>query len=462
MQTPPYVKSPSLQQLWQWTFTPLSFLDHCAAKYGDCFIAQFSRSTPPWWFFSHPDAIADIFAQSDCFDAGRVQEFLKPSMGTTSSLLLDGAAHQRRRQLLMPPFHGERLRTYGKIMVQATEEVIQNWQYGKTLTILPELNEITIRVILKAIFGLHEGESYDQLKEVLRQFIALAVSPLIYSVSFYPKLLKRRGWWHLSAPYELLRKRVDDLLYQEIRLRRQTLDPNRPDIFTLLLLATDEAGQPLSDEEVRDELVTLLLAGHDSSSATIAWALYWIHTDAKVLKKLVQEFDQLPADADPLTIVRLPYLSAVCSESLRLRSAGPAIFARITTAPVKIQNYCIEPGTIVYPCQYLTHHREDLFPEPRRFKPERFLERQYGASEYYPFGGSDRRCIGGAFALYEMKLVIATILRRYELVATDHKPVKAVRRGINIAPETGVKLRILRSRSSPSRRSVPTSMPSVR
>jgi unspecific monooxygenase len=451
MKHPPLVDMPRWKQLYQWTFEPLKFLDECAARYGDSFVSHFSENTQPWWFVSHPQAIAEIFAQSDKFDSGRFQGALKPSMGETSSILLDGEPHRRRRQLLMPPFHGERLRTFGHIMRRCAEDVLDEWSVGDNVVMLPVLNDITLQVILQAVFGLSKGEQYDQLTKYLRDFLLMAASPLAYGIAFYPALLKSRGFWRPTESYMWLRNRVDEILYDRIRSQRHSFDPNQPDILTLLLLAKDENGESLSDVEVRDELMTLLLAGHDSSASTLAWVLYWIHSHPEVLSRLVEEIDQVGADADPMAIAKLPYLSAVCSESLRLRSAGPTIFVRVANVPVKIMDYEIAPDTILYPCQYLTHHREDLYPEPREFRPERFLERQYAPSEYYPLGGADRYCIGGAFALYEMKLVIATILRRYRLQLVDRPPIKSVRRGVNIAPAGGVKLRVLETRSPQAR-----------
>jgi cytochrome P450 family 110 len=442
MRQPPHVESPSFWQLWQWTFTPLAFLDRCAQKYGDSFVVTLSSAKPSWLFVSHPQSVADIFSQSDRFDVGRIQEFLRPSMGTTSSPLLDGEPHRRRRQLLMPPFHGEKLRACGSLMMQVTEEVIHAWDLSQPFSIMPSLSEITLRVMLKSVFGLHDSEQSEKLKGMLRQFLALALAPPAYALAFYPVLSVDRGWWKPNAPYQLLRQRVDELLYEQIRYQRQHLNPDRPDILTLLLLTQDENGDSLSDEEIRDELMTQLIAGHDSSSATIAWALYLIHTHPAVRTRLLAELDSLELEADPTAIARLPYLSAVCSEALRLRSAGPAGFGRIANEPVQVGDYTLEPETIVFMSQYLTHHRSDIYPEPRQFKPERFIDRQYAASEFYPFGGGDRYCIGAAFALYEMKLVLAKVLTCYELTLAQPVPIQAVRRGINIAPQGGVKMMV--------------------
>jgi cytochrome P450 family 110 len=235
------------------------------------------------------------------------------------------------------------------------------------------------------------------------------------------------------------RKRVDDLLYAEIADRRAHFDADRTDILTLLVSARDEDGQPLSDQDLRDELMTMLLAGHDSSAAILSWTLYQIHAHPEVKAKLLNELATLGKDPEPTALTKLPYLTAICNESMRLRPAGPTVAVRVTNRPVTVQGYDLPAETVLLPSQYLTHHRADIYPEPRLFKPERFLDRQYSPYEYYPFGGGDRRCIGAAFALYEMKIAIATLMMRYQLELAE-SPVKVTRRGVNIAPAGGVKV----------------------
>ncbi|QYO64757.1 cytochrome P450 [Leptolyngbya sp. 7M] len=318
-----------------------------------------------------------------------------------------------------------------------------SWTSGKPMILLPYMNEITLQVILKVVFGINEGERYQRIKEEVRQFLAIGADPISYFVSAFPGLMQDRGrFWQPTKLYLAMRQRVDDLLYAEIRERRANFDPNRTDILTLLMSARDENGEALTDAELRDELMTMLLAGHDSSAATLAWALYMIHATPAAKTKLLAEIDALGDYPDPMAIVRLPYLNAVCSEALRLRSAGPMVAPRVTKVPVTLMDYHLPANTLLLLCNYLTHHREDLYPEPRQFRPERFLERQYSPSEYYPFGGSERRCVGAAFANFEMKLVLATILRRYQLSLAEKPPIRAVRRGVNISPRGGVNVRV--------------------
>jgi cytochrome P450 len=237
-----------------------------------------------------------------------------------------------------------------------------------------------------------------------------------------------------------LRYQVDELIYAEIHQRRLQPDSSRNDILSLMMAATDESGQPMSDEELRDELVTLLIAGHETTATSIAWALYWIHRHTEVQEKLLQELDTLGDNPDPNVVLRLPYLNAVCSETLRLYPVATLALNRVVKSPLEIMGYKFEPGTLLVPCIYLTHHREDIYPEPKQFKPERFLDRQYAPYEYLPFGGGNRRCIGLAFALFEMKIVLATLLSHWQMELPDSKPVLPVRKGALLGPSQGVRM----------------------
>jgi cytochrome P450 family 110 len=444
MVLPPLVKTPRMLQLWQWTVQPTEYLENCEQKYGDCFTARLGKTDVV--FFSHPQAIADIFNQSPSFDSGRVQKTLQYSMGTASTLVMDGERHRKRRQLMMPPFHGERMRNYGEIIRQITLKVGQTWQPGQTMTLLPQMNDLTLQVILEAVFGLSEGDRYEQLKTLLQEFLVIAASRIAFALTLAPSLLEDRGPLKPLKSFMEFRKRVDNLLYAEIADRRTHFDPDRTDILTLLVSARDEDGQPLSDSELRDELMTMLLAGHDSSAAILTWTLYQIHNHPSVKAKLLEELSTLGNDLDPNVISKLPYLGAVCNESMRLRPAGPTVAVRVTNEPVTIQGYTLPAETILLPTQYLTHHRADVYSEPRSFRPERFIEQQYSPYEFYPFGGGDRRCVGAAFAMFEMKLVLATILMNYQLELAEKEPVKIARRGVNISPQGGVKM-ILQKRT---------------
>ncbi len=230
----------------------------------------------------------------------------------------------------------------------------------------------------------------------------------------------------------------DELIYAEIRDRRANPDPNRIDILNLLLTATDEAGENLTDEELRDELMTLLFAGHETTATALSWALYLIHQHPDVYQKLTEELTSLGSSPDPITIFKLPYLTAVCNETLRLYPVGMLTFCRLAKEPVSLLGYDLEAESVVVGSIYLTHRRPDIYPEPEQFKPDRFLNRQFSPYEFIPFGAGSRRCIGVALAQFEMKLVLATVLSQVKLQHhSPTRPLKPQRRGALLAMESG-------------------------
>ena len=440
MRNPPIVKGSALWQLYQWSAHPIEYLEDCDQRYGDCFVAHIGPYRN-FVFFSNPEAIAQIFTTNPAqFDVGRANQLVRSTTGDYSVLLLDGKPHERQRKLLMPPFHGDRMRAYGQLICLLSEQVAQQWQVGVPFKAQSQMQAISLLVILQAVFGLSEGDRLQQLKTRLEASLEYAASPLFFPMAVLPILRQGVGPWQPWQRHLNMIKAIDELLYAEIRDRRQNLDSNRTDILSLLLSARDEAGQPMSDVELRDELITLLIAGHETTAIALSWALYWIHTMPVVKQMLLKELQSLGSDPDPSSIVHLPYLNAVICETLRIYPVAPITGVRIAKTAIQIGEYEFEPETYLTPCVYLVHHREDLYPEPQQFKPERFLERQFSPYEYIPFGGSNRRCIGAAFAMYEMKLVLATLLSRYQLELMEDKPVVPNRRGVTMAPKGGVKM----------------------
>lgn len=424
----------------QWILNPLAVMEARAKRYGDIYVVS-KNATPLVVNISRPEAIGQILsADPELFEVASANDILLPILGENSLILLEGSKHQRQRRLLMPPFHGDRLRIYGQTICNITGQAIGQWQVAKPFAVRASMQEISLQVILSAVFGLDDGQRYDQLRRLLTTLLDSVASPLSSVLLFFPSLQKDWGPWSPWGRFRRIKQQIDQLLIAEIHNRREQADPNRDDILTLLLQVRDEAGQLLTDQELRDELITLLFAGHETTASALAWALYWIDRQREVKQKLLQELSALPPDAEPGVIARLPYLSAVCSETLRIYPIAPSTFPRITKTPMEIAGYQFEPGTVLLPSIYLTHHREDIYPDPKRFKPERFLERQFSPFEYLPFGGSNRRCIGAAFALFEMKLVLATILLRYELKLASNRPVKPTRRGLTIAPPANMRM----------------------
>jgi cytochrome P450 family 110 len=449
MKHPPICQTHPLLQLLQWILDPLGYMERNAKRYGDAFVAQLGRNLKPFIFLSHPQAIQEILtADAKQFDSGRMNGILASSVGSNSILLLDGDRHKQQRKLLMPPFHGERMLTYGKLIGDITRQVMDRWQIGEIFSVRSATQEITMRVILKAVFGLSEGDRYDRLHRLMSQLIDLTASPLKASVLFFPALQRDWGAWSPWGRFLRQREQLDRLLYAEITERRENSDPDsassdssvRTDIMTLLLSAQDEDGNSMTDVEIRDELMTLLLAGHETTATALAWALYWIHKRPDVRERLLEEIAELGANPDPMSVVKLPYLNAVYQETLRIYPVAMITFLRTLNRPMTIAGYDLPAETVLAPCIYLTHRREDLYPKADRFNPDRFLERQYSPYEFYPFGGGNRRCLGLALAQYEMKLALATILSEWQLALPDDRPIKAARRGVTLAPSGNLRL----------------------
>ncbi|NET73234.1 MAG: cytochrome P450, partial [Sphaerospermopsis sp. SIO1G2] len=257
------------------------------------------------------------------------------------------------------------------------------------------------------------------------------------TLTFFTILQVDLGIWSPWGQFLRTREEIYQLLYEEIQERKENPDSSRNDILSLMMSARDENGEAMTDVELRDELMTLLFAGHETTASTLTWAFYWIHHLPNVREKLLRELNQLDENSDPNEIYLLPYLTAICQETLRIYPIAMITFPRMVKTPTTIMGHEFLPGTLLAPCIYLTHHRPDLYPEPNKFKAERFLENQYSQYEYLPFGGGNRRCIGMAFAMFEMKLVLATVMSQMDLKLLDHISVKPVRRGITLAPSPG-------------------------
>jgi cytochrome P450 len=442
MNLPNPVKTPSFLQRIQWVTDPVGYMEKAAQQYPDIFTAKVVGFGDTLVFVQHPQAIQEILINDrKKFAAlGGQNSILLPIVGNNSLLLLEGERHRRQRQLLMPPFHGERMRAYGELIRHLTEKVWSQLPQKQPFFARTVMQEISLQVMLQVVFGLYEGERYQQLKHLLGLFTGLFESPLMSGFLFFPFLQKDLGAWSPWGRFLRQRQQIDEILYAEIAQRRAQTDLNRVDILSLLMAARDEEGQAMTDQELRDELITLLLAGNETTASAMAWGLYWIHRLPEVREKLLQELDSLGDSPDPMSVVRLPYLTAVCNETLRIRPVVMLTFPRVVQEPVELLGHQLEPDTIVLGCMYLTHQREDLYPQPKQFKPERFLERQFSPYEFMPFGGGVRRCIGEALAVFEMKLVLATILSRYQLALTSNQPEQPQRRGVTLAPSGKVKM----------------------
>jgi len=427
---------------------PTGYMDDNVRRYGSMFKIG-GDSSPPLVYVGDPEVVREIFM----FDAtqaatGQSNGILQAMVGEHSILLLDGNPHQRQRKLLMPPFHGDRLRAYGQLICDITRQVSAQWQPGQLIVARPPMQELTLKVILQAVFGLREGARLSELQRLMSSMLDSFAYPLSASFLFFPALQKDWGAWSPWGRFLRLREQVRQLLYAEIRDRRQYLEQpgvgpaEKTDILTLLLQARDENGEGMSDVELHDELVTMLLAGHETTASALVWMLYWIHYLPEVQQKLRAELAELDPQADPMVVAQLPYLTAVCQEALRIYPITPTTFVRVLRQPMTLGGYAFEAGTALMPATYIIHQRPELYREPKQFRPERFWEHQYAPHEYLPFGGGHRRCIGSALAMMELKLSIATLLQEFELTLPSPRPLLPARRGLTLAPPASMKLRV--------------------
>jgi cytochrome P450 family 110 len=289
---------------------PLYYLEKNYKTYGDIFTTQFSNF-PPQVVISNPQAIQEIFtADSKFFESGTGNQVTLPLVGPNSLLLLDGDQHLQQRKLLMPPLHGERMKAYGEIIRDITEKAINTWTPGNTFVAQATMQNISLDVILHAVFGLSEGERYQQIHQLMVDMFSVFSNPLNATFLLVKSLQKDLGAWSPWGRFLRQRQRLDELLYQEIRDRKTQSQPLGEDILSLLVSARDEAGQPMSDVELRDELMTMLFAGHETTATALAWALYWIHYLPEVREKLLQELNSIDVDnCDGMEIAKLPYLN---------------------------------------------------------------------------------------------------------------------------------------------------------
>ncbi|MFB2738980.1 cytochrome P450 [Umezakia ovalisporum] len=428
-------------QTYHWLTSPFEYLEDCAQRYGDIFTLRIGPVFKPQVFVSNPQAIQQIFSSDPKYlDSGAPAGVKAPLLGNQSLLSLEGKQHQRQRKLLAPPFHGERMLAYGQLIRDITKEVTDKWQVGGTVSILSSMQAISFQVILKAVFGLAEGPRYEQLKQLLINILNPKTPALRALALLFPVLQRDLGSWSPWGQFLSLRQEIDQLIYAEIQERKVQPDSSRCDILSLMMATRDEAGEPMTDLELRDELMTLLVAGHETTATSLTWALYWIHNQPQVREKLLQELSTLGEHPQANAIFRLPYLNAVCSETLRIYPVAVITLTRLVKSSLQIGEYEFPPGTLLIPCVYLTHHRENLYPDAKTFKPERFLERQFSASEYIPFGGGNRRCLGMALALFEMKLVLASVVSNWEMELANSEPMQPVRKGLLFAPKGGMEM----------------------
>ncbi len=417
------VRMPLPAQALAWLARPVPFLMRQHREHGDVFTMRLPNEGP-WVLLSHPDAIREVFTgDPNLLLAGEGNRILLPILGARSVLLLDGPEHLRERRLLLPPFHGERMQRYGELMREIAEAEIATWPKGTTFPLAPRMQAVTLEIILKAVFGLRSGARLEALRTALRDLLDLVGTPAAFGliVTLGPERAVR------LPVFRRVLEPVDRLIYEEIHARRAAGDLEaREDILSLLLQATDEAGDPMGDTELRDELVTLLVAGHETTATALSWAVERLLRTPGSMERIRDEEGSA-------------YLEAVCHETLRLRPVLPLVVRKLKE-PMRIAGHDLPAGAKVAPCITLVHRRPDLYPDPLTFRPERFLGVKPGTYTWIPFGGGVRRCLGAAFALLEMQTVLRAVAGRTELRAPDPASEHTMRRSITFAPSRGAEV----------------------
>ena len=424
MTLPPGPTAPPVVQTARWALRPIAFLEACRRRYGDAFSVRFLGFQSPLVMISHPEAIKALYTSRESgLPPGRTVA-LEPVMGSRSVLLLEGREHLSRRKLMLPPFHGERMRAYESVITEATRSEIESWPLDTPFAIHSRMQAVTLEVILRAVFGVSDARRLAVLRRALVEMLAKMAS---VRLQLRVPLARRLGG---PDPLEEIRqdgRAADELLYAEIAERRA--DPGlseRTDILSLLVAARFEDGGHMSDEELRDQLITLLLAGHETTATGLAWTFDLLLRHRECLVRLRSELEDGGED----------YLRAVIAESLRLRPVVPLAGRRLSR-DLRVDGHTLPSGTDVTPAIWLTHTRADLYPEPFAFRPERFLEEQPETYSWIPFGGGMRRCLGAAFAELEMRVVLREVLSRCELRAARSAPERIARRNVTFSPRKG-------------------------
>jgi cytochrome P450 len=433
-------------------------MEEATRRHGDCFVVRFPQN-PPFVFLSNPELIRQVFTgKPEDLLLRPVNRVTEPLLGKNSLVLLDGEEHIRERRLMTPPFHGERMLSYGRAMRAAADRAIDRWPLDRAFSLHGEFQRITLDIILETVFGLSEGETFAHFRELFVRLLNVGSHPAMLFLSatlpasrvlrllslgseplhlgpLKADVSRALPWTQLSR----LMREVDAYLFAEFARRRAEGLKGREDVLSMLMQARDEDGQPMSDQELRDEAITLLTAGHETTATALAWTFHHVLQRPEVEQKLRAELDGVAGSGpvEPGQVNRLEYVDATLKEAMRLLPVVPLV-GRVLRRPMKLGPWEVPAGMAVLPCIYLTQRRADLWPEPTRFEPERFLGRRLNPYEYFPFGGGARRCLGMAFASYEMKIVFAQVLQRVRLRAATRYSLQVRRRAATLAQGDGV------------------------
>ncbi|MGH2880093.1 MAG: cytochrome P450 [Solirubrobacteraceae bacterium] len=446
-QLPPGPKVPvTLQTLATWT-RPTAGLLRARGRYGKRFAVRV-LGQPPFVILSDPQDIKQVFqAAPDVLHPGEGARVLEPILGPNSVILLDEAPHLSQRKLMLPAFHGEAMERLEDLMVELTQRELATWPVGEETALHPRLQRLTLEIVLRAVFGLERGAKLDRLRELLTEVLEFAESPLSI-LPFAQKLLAGRG---SMGRLERAGEEADRLIYDLIDERRQGHDDG-PGVLNLLLAARHEDGSPMSREELRDELVTALVAGHETTASQLAWGFEQLARAPRVLARLSEELEHDPDDD--------AYLTATIQELMRRRPVLMNAEPRLVKKPIEVGGVAYPPGVVLIASAFLVHHDPDVYENPNELRPDRFLEsaggKAPGTYTWLPFGGGRRRCLGASFAMLEMKVVLQAVVERFALEPVGEQAETAMRRSITISPSRGCEV-VLRKRPSASASNVSAS-----
>jgi cytochrome P450 family 135 len=417
---PPGPRMPRAMQTAIWSRRAQWMLEQCRARFGDMFTLKIAYEGT-WVMVSDPEAVKQVFTGDPrVFHAGEGNQILRPILGENSVLVLDEKAHIGQRKLLLPPFHGERMQAYGEKMTEIAAREIDSWPTGVPHKLRPRMQAITLEIVLETVFGVHGGERMDALRVALREFLDLTTNPLMLA----PLMLAGPDQIRRFPAFRRRIERVDELIHREIEERRRADDlAERDDILSMLVAARHEDGSPMSEAEIRDELLTLLVAGHETTATALSWAMERLVRHPEKLERLRKE-----------TIAGSEkYLTATIQETLRLRPVIVLVIRKLTE-PVEIGGYELPAGASVTPCIHLVHRNPEIYPEPDRFLPERFIDNPPGTYTWIPFGGGVRRCLGASFAQFEMAVVLKELVKRHEIHPARPNSERPFRRAITETP----------------------------
>jgi cytochrome P450 len=427
-QLPPGPKAPSVVQTIAWWTRTVPLFERCRQRYGKRFTIRLLQ-TPPAVYLSDPAEVKEVFtAPPDVLHPGEGARILEPIVGANSVILLDERSHLTQRKLMLPAFHGERMEALTGLLEDVTEREVASWPLDTPVALHPRLQALTMEVILRAVFGLDPGSRLDAIRERLAKNLELGANP----GSMIPFLQRGRTW----EAFERRRDESDALLFELIEERRAEGE-ERDDVLSMLLAARHEDGSPMSNQELRDELMTLLVAGHETTASELAWAFERLARTPDVTRRLLAEIDSGDGDA---------YLTATVHETLRRRPVIPNAAPRLTKEPVEIGGFRYPEGVVLIPNAYLIHHDPEIYPDPYAFRPERFLDESPGTYTWIPFGGGRRRCLGASFAMLEMKIVLRAVLSRAEPAQAPDVTEGSRRRAITLSPRRGA-VTVLRARA---------------